>query len=617
MLQKKGHLIEFNGFRLDVGERRLWRGEDVIALPPKVFDLLVILAENPGRLLEKQFLLEKLWPGSFVEEANLAVNVSTLRKALGEPSAGLIETVPKRGYRFTGEVVEIPAAVELPAPPPPAAIPASKPNRVLLYMLVGLLLGIVIGAAAWMFILDSGIGHSPTRIAVIPFLPLNGDPSQNYLGLGMADAIITRLSHLQRIVVTPTNSVIRYTNYKGDSRSVGRDLMVDVILEGHVQQYDHRIRLTVDLISVKDGRTLWAESYDDMFTNIFSVQDSVSAKIATALAMKLTGTERLLIGQRITGSTDAYSLYMQARYESFKRTSQGTLSAIEYLKQAVAKDPTFASAYSDLAFAYITRASWGWGDDNKAEAKSAALKALALDDRLPAAHLALGQVLMRGDWDWKGAARAFDRAIQLDRNFAGAYAQKSILMTALANHPEAVANMELACRLDPASAILRSDLAWTYYCSRQFARALENARKSGEMDPTAFTAHREMNKAYLMLGRYSDALKECDRAMAIIGHSRRVMAEIAQVKARAGQAAEATAILDQLRQPDPSEPEPTYLMAVAEANLGHKDLAFRMLDRAVRQRLVQAIWMNVDPELDAIRADPRFHALVKQAGLAE
>jgi tetratricopeptide (TPR) repeat protein len=292
------------------------------------------------------------------------------------------------------------------------------------------------------------------------------------------------------------------------------------------------------------------------------------------------------------------------------------LASIGYYQRAIEKDPEYAAAYAALAFAYITRASWGWGDEQKEEAKNAARKALALDTQLSEAHLALGRVLMRGDWDWSGAAAEFDRATEIDPNSAAARAEQSLLNTALGHRTEAVEEMELACRLDPSSAYLRSDLAWTYNYQRHYREALKNAEQAVELGPNMFTPHRELNKAYLRLGRYADALRECHIGLQLVGgHSRRVEAEIARVYAEQGRRAEAEAILAKLREPDPSEPEPTYALAVAEANLGQEDVAFGFLQKAVDHKMVQAIWMNADPELDSVRDDRRFRELVKKARL--
>jgi TolB-like protein/DNA-binding winged helix-turn-helix (wHTH) protein/tetratricopeptide (TPR) repeat protein len=615
-LQKTGRIFEFEEYRMDASERRLFKAEVPIVLPPKIFDLLEVLVRNHGHLLEKEFLLKTLWPESFVEEANLAVNVSTLRKALGETQGNrrLIETVPKKGYRFVAEVRDVELSVTAEQIPAPAT---GGLLRWRVYFLAATALLVLTIAGVWTYVARSG-RKSPglRKIAVVPFVALQDNASQDYLGLGMADALITRLSRLQPLTVTPTSSVIRYSGKKVDGRSAGQDLVVDAVVEGHVQRYDNRIRVTVDLVRVSDGQTIWADSFDDAFTNVFSVEDSVSEKIAGALAVRLTGADRKLLEKRSTTNTEAYSLYMQGRYIAARRLTDTTVASIELFRQATEKDPNYAPAYAEMAFGYITRASWGWGGDLKEQAKSAALKALFLDESLPDAHLALGQVLMRGDWDWKGAEQAFDRAISLDRNFAEAYSARAILLTALSRHEESTKDMETACKLDPSSAVLRSDLAWVYRCQRRYKDALIHARKAVEMDPKSFTGHRELTKAYLMLGKYDQALAE-SRAMidAAGGENLRVLAETAEVHALAGHRAEAEAVLGRLTKLKTAEPPPLYSVGEVRGNLGDKDAAFRLLGEAIDRKAILAIWINADPELDALRGDARYRELTRRAGL--
>lgn len=336
MGNKTKGLFEFGPFRLEASERRLWRdGTELVQLPPKVFDLLVLLVENRGRLLDKTFLLEALWPGTFVEEANLSVNVSLLRKALGDGAGGTyIETVPKRGYRFvanvtavTDPVEELPATFE-PLQPievaakyeiPTAQAPGS-PKRWWIWALAGCL--IVATLAGWLvwkeFPRRSRVAQIHS-IAVLPFRTLGGNADRDYLGLGMADAVVTRLTAIPRITVRPTSAVVKYLKSNPDPMAVGRELNVDAVLVGQIQEHEKRIRVTVSLFCLPDGWALWAEKFDDNFTNIFAVQDAISEKIADSLALKVTEEERQHLTKRSTENTEAYQLYLQGQYLATKR----------------------------------------------------------------------------------------------------------------------------------------------------------------------------------------------------------------------------------------------------------------------------------------------------------
>jgi TolB-like protein/tetratricopeptide (TPR) repeat protein len=464
---------------------------------------------------------------------------------------------------------------------------------------------------------DQPLAAEIRSMAVLPFQPLAGDDSQNYLGLGMADALITRLSNLRRVTVRPTSAVLKYSNAK-DSVAAARELAVDVVVDGHIQRQGQNVRVTVQLLRVRDGVPLWAQTFDDYFTNIFQVQDSISEKIAAALSLRLSEPERRILTKRHTENTEAYQLYLQGRYFASKRTADGTLAAIDYYRKAAAKDPEYALPYAGLASSYITQAGVGMGAELRGEARVAAMRAINLDPELAEAHVALGEVLMRADWDWAGAGRTFDRAIATDANLATAHWAKSTLLTALGRHEDAIREMELASRLDPASAGLRSDLGWTYYCARRYEEAIQYSRKAVEMDPWAFTAHRELAKEYLVKAMHEEAIEEARKVLELVGSRRsRELADLGDAYAVAGRQAEARAILTELKERGRTEnPPPSYAIAVLQARLGEKDAAFESLENACRHRLARGIWMKVDPELDSLRADPRFGELLRRVHLA-
>ena len=330
-------------------ERLLLDSGRPLSLTPKVFDLLVLFAENPGRLLEKDWLLTTLWPETFVEEANLSVNVSTLRRALGA-NGNLIETVSKRGYRFNA-TVQVDAAVPaiesgeelvgkpifgkpqeqplyetLVAPVPPSEPAPTKQNRrphwpLLAATVLGLLaLGYFTAGRNWF----NGVQTLSDihTLAVLPFRPLPGDTSAgNYLGPGMADALIRQMSAVQRIAVRSTASVQKYYGPTVDPIKAGRELGVDAVLDGTVQRADKMIRVSVELLRVADGATLWSAHFDDYFTNVFQVQDSIAEKVSSALSMKLTANEHRRMAKRQTENTQAFELYMQGKYFEFRRTA--------------------------------------------------------------------------------------------------------------------------------------------------------------------------------------------------------------------------------------------------------------------------------------------------------
>lgn len=604
-------MLEFGEFQLDVAERRLLRNGQPLSLPPKLFDLLALLAQNPGKLMDKDQLLEKLWPGTHVEESNLSVNVSALRRALGE-GAAFIETVPKRGYRFVGAVQTMPSALAPSAAVSPA--PASPRRRLVLTLSFG---SILLSAIALWLIVPKRAGTSAVKsVAVFPFATLAADDSQAYLGLGMADAIITRLSVPNRIDVRPTSAVTRYTGNQVNFDQAARDLHVDAAVEGRIQMVNDRIRVTVQLHRVSDGKQLFAEAFDDYFSNVFAVQDEIAAKIASALTMKLSDAERSQMAQHGPADPEAYRLFLQGQYQASRRMNDATLDAIAFFERAIAKDPTYAAPYAALAYSYAIRAGEGLNDELREKAKPAALKALALDNKLPDAYFALGQVLLRSEWDWAGAERAFRQAIEIDPKSAPAHAALATVHTAQLRHSEAIREMELACRLDPTSASLRSDLAWTLLFDARYSDSIQESKRAVLIDDSSYSAHRQLSKAFLLAGYFEPARAEAERTLIINGgRRRRVLAEVAAADAAAGHRDEAERKLQTLEQGQWTEPLPHYEMAVLYLKLGRRSDALASLEAAVDHRLSRVLWMNSDPELKSLHDEPRFQALLQRLGL--
>ena len=352
-------IYAFGSFRLEVAERRLLRDGDPVILTPRLFDLLALLVENHGHLMEKEKLLKALWPDSFVEEANLNVNISALRRALGESptESQFIETVPRRGYRFVALVSDVvPDAATEPQKKDVnanlterGAVPAvahqrkvetsqKRHSRWVLWSSALFVMLVAVSLVSWRFAHRPGsTAAAPVRtLAVLPFRPLTGVSTDPALEVGMADALITRLSNSQQLVVRPTSSVLRYSGAETNALAAGHELEVDAVLEGRVQRADNRIRVTVQLLRVSEGAPIWAETFDDYFTNIFAVQDSISEKMANALAMHLSGNAKQLMAKRPTENTEAYELYLQGRYLHFKyefeKASQFFQAALEKIR---------------------------------------------------------------------------------------------------------------------------------------------------------------------------------------------------------------------------------------------------------------------------------------------
>jgi DNA-binding winged helix-turn-helix (wHTH) protein/TolB-like protein len=414
MKEKTNRIYHFNGFRLEVDEGLLKKGDEVVPLTPKAFDTLVVLIENRGKLVEKEFLLNKVWANTFVGEETLAQNISTLRKALGLSENGkpLIETTYRRGYKFVADVSETRGAKESPtvikdkesAPPqfgqrsnvlkfPARTYARLLPAAFLLIVVISLLIGL----KGYFQTQDStrASRSSVNSIAVLPFRVIGEPGSEEKLGFGMTDAIITRLGRLQKIPVRPTSAVFRYVDAPASSaREAGIDLGVDAILEGIIQRDGELVRVTLHLTSVRDGKSLWAETIDEKDANIFALQDAIADKIVQSLAFKLTPEQRKLLAERPTNNREAFEAYQLGVYLWNTRTQENLQKARKYFEKAIELDPEFAGAYAMLADTLNLIGYYGHANREELykEAYDNAAQALALDDSLAEPFIALAAV---------------------------------------------------------------------------------------------------------------------------------------------------------------------------------------------------------------------------------
>ncbi|MDQ5838618.1 MAG: tetratricopeptide repeat protein [Acidobacteriota bacterium] len=655
------HFYEFGPFRLDASRRRLLRGGEVVPLTPKAFDTLLALVEQSGRVVEKDDLMERVWPGVAVEENNLTQNVSALRKALGErrEEPQYIATVPGLGYRFIASVSESRAGgdsaksegdpaqtatdesaaektqtgrngfegAEVERQRRAANLKAAARARRRRRVLAACALAVLVFAAGGYYLFARrarraeavAAGTQVRSIAVLPFKSLGAGEPDQYLGLGMADALITKLSSIHQINVRPTGSIIKYAGADEDPAAAGRELGVDSVLDGRVQKSGERIRVTVQLVRALDGAPLWGDTFDVMYTDIFTVEDRISEQVARALMPTLTGEQRQQLAKHYTEDTAAFQSYIKGRYYWNKRTADDIRKAVSYFEDAIIEDPSYALAYAGLADAYSTL---GILDDlapqeTMPKARSAALKALELDDGLAEAHASLGYVKHRYEWDWAGAEREFRRAIELKPGYATAHQWYGWYLICLGKSDEALAEFRSAQSLDPLSLYTNLTMGAPYFYSRQYEKAAEQYRKVIEMNPDFWLAHLWLARTYEQEGRYEDALDELQKVSKNTGANAAEVSDRGCVYALAGKTAEARAALAELQQMSRRRYVAPCGAAVVYAGLGQKDEAFEWLAKALKVRDNTLVLIEVDPRLDALRSDARFAQLVKGAGLPQ
>jgi eukaryotic-like serine/threonine-protein kinase len=453
-------------------------------------------------------------------------------------------------------------------------------------------------------------------IAVLPFRPISAEGRDEYLELGMADALITKLSNIGQIVVRPTSAVRKYTDLEQDSTVAGRELKVDSVLEGSIQRRGSWLRVTARLVDVEGGRTLWAEKFDEDFTDIFSVQDSISEKVAAALALKLTGEEKERLTKRYTENTAAYQLYLKGLHFFNRRSLEGYNKAIEYYQQAIEKDPNYALAYAGLADCYANSIfAEVLPKDAIVRARAAANKALEIDDSLAEAHNALGHVKANLDWDWVGAEREFKLALKLSPNYVEAHHRYSHYLVAVGRFEESLTESLRGLELDPIDLSMNTHLGWHYLMARQNDKAIAELEKTLELDQSFVRARLFLGQAYERTGRYEEAIAEFKKARDLYGQGQVASGMLGHAYAVAGLRSEAQKTLKNLKEQLKREYVWAYNIAVIHVGLGEKDQAFKWLEKACDDRSDDLIYLKVEPTLDPLRSDPRFIDLLRRIGL--
>lgn len=601
--------------------RALFSQGKVVPLAPKALEMLLLLVENQGHVLEKQELLEHLWPGSIVEEANLSQTIYLLRRALGEGSEGqqFVETIPKRGYRFVAAVEQ--SAEEVPAEPEripePKPVVIEKPSRKRLWVTTG-----VVGLLASTIIIYVWFPKQAAKtaeaepiksLAVLPFKQISTD-GDNYIGLGMADVLITRLSELNQIVVQPISAVRKYDSPDAHPFRAGEELKVDAVLEGTFQKVNDRLRVTLRLDDIRKGRTIWSGKFDDQFTDIFNVQDSISDQVVNALALNLSREKRNTMVRRYTANNEAYELYMKGRFWWSKRTVVSLRKAVEYFEQAIALSPNYALAYAGLADCYNLLSILEAMPPQEAfpKAKAAALKALQIDDTLAEAHAALGWTKWVYDWDWTEAEGEFKIAIELSPNYATAYDGYGVCLAQTGQFDEALKLLKRAQQLDPLSLVVQVHIGWVYFYSGKYDLAIEQYQKALEMDPSYVWARTHLSQAYEQKKMFAEAIAELRQVIAVSSVPHHHLASLSHIYAQQGNGKEAKSLLEDLLQHEKQQYVSPYSMALVYAGLEDKEQAFNCLNRGAEQRAGRMVRLQFDPRFKNLRSDSRFVTITKR-----
>ena len=657
MSKQINHIYEFGEFRLETAERLLLRQGKPISLTPKAFETLLVLVCSGGHVVEKDELMERVWDGAFVEEANLARNVWALRKALGDDGGGhsYIETVPKLGYRFVAPVTELAdedagvlirrrvrariVSEEETSEEPPFRMPtapvaqtllpaaalslAAQRNRKRKRLTLGVVAvaGLVAAAVIIGLLMRKGLSGPPTKaiesLAVLPFTNLSNDPELDYVSDGITEDLINRLSQVPRLKIIAHNSVFHYKGKEIDAREVGKALGVQALLVGRVAQHGDELSLSVELIDARDGSHIWGTRHDRKATDLRFLQRELPQEITNILSLRLTSAEQKADSRRYTDDVEAYQNYVKGRYFWNKRTEAGLKKGIEYFQKSVERDPSYALAYAGLADSYIMQANWRFAPAAEAyeKARAAALRALELDPQLAEAKTSLAYTTLLYRWDWNGAEQGFREAIALNPNYASAHHFYSICLLTAGRQAEALAEIQRAQELDPLSLIITSVHGWIHYEGRQFDQATDYFRKTLEMDSQYVPALLDLGACYLRRGDNQKALEQFQKARAAGGDTSRVLADLAQAYALSGQRSAALKILAQLEQSSDGRFVSPWDLSFVYAALGDKTRAMQLLEKAADEKVGWIISLGVEPGFDSLRAEPRFERLKEHVGI--
>ncbi len=455
------------------------------------------------------------------------------------------------------------------------------------------------------------------KIAVLPFKPLVPENGDEVMELGMADSLITKLSNSRELIISSLPSVRKYSGLEQDSLAAGRELQVDSVLEGNLQKVGDRIRVTARLIRVRDGASLWAATFNEKFTDVFAIQDTISQKVADALALRLSADEKKQLTKRYTDNLEAYQLYLTGRYHWNLLTPPEITKSIGYFEQAIALDKTYALAYFGLADAY--RALTINGDlrstDLLPKATAAARKAIEIDPTLAEPHVTLAFIHIWFDWDWAGAEDEAQRALTLNPNLAFAHIAHAQLLTALGRHPEAIAEATRARQLDPVSPIIGALEGLTFFYGKRYDEATASLQKVLDLNPGFWVAYFFRGNVQLARHDYAGASAAFGKARDFSDNGSHPIGMLAYTAARAGDPGKARALLAELQATAAQRYLPPYSVAVIYLGLDERDNCFTWLEKACDERDVRLFLVGVDQIWDPVRTDPRFVSILKRIAL--
>lgn len=565
--------VRFDAFELDLASGELCKGNTTVRLQPQPLKVLMLLAGRAGQLVSREEIQKEVWTDDTFVDFDQGLNycIRQIRAALCDnaETPRLIETVPRRGYRFVAGL----QAVSLPAD-----------RRVML--------------------------------AVLPFQNLSSDPEQEYFSDGLTEEMIAQLGRLnpQRLGVIARTSSMRYKHTDKGIEAIGRELGVSHVLEGSVRRSANRVRVTAQLIQVRDQTHVWAHSFERAVGDILALQSDIAHAIATEIGVQFTPHERVRLASPRPVDPSVYEAYLKGRYFWKRRSREALQKSVQYFNQAIEIDPEYAPAYAGLADVYLTQLDYNYLPPREAFALAdrVLLDALRLDNTLAEPHTSLGHLRLH-QFNWAAAEQQFTRAIELNPGYDTAHYYYGNLLAAFGRFDEAVAEANRALELDPISPNARQNRLFILYLARRYEHAVEQVKDTIELDPTYTELYYYLGHFYERQGDYSQAI-EAFYKVSPKSHRQggTVLAAIGYAHAKAGHREQAIDVLTQLEELSTREYVSSYDLALLHLALGNKDEAFVQLSKAYDDHSSYLPFLNVDARLDEVRTDSRFRLLVQQ-----
>jgi TolB-like protein/DNA-binding winged helix-turn-helix (wHTH) protein len=616
--------IRFGEFEANLRSRELRRNGSRVRLPDQSFAVLAMLLEHPGELVGREDVRNRLWPADTFVDFDHGLNnaVNRLRDALGESaeSPRFLETLPRRGYRFIGDVERLEARAPVLTSKPATTSSAPDTRRTIFVVSMG---AFALLLAIFFFSMRRWRSHGaathlshPIMLAVLPFENLSGDRNQDYFSDGLTEEMIAQLGALSpdKLGVIARTTSMAYKHTSKSVRQIGGELGVDYILESSVRRDGDQLRISTQLIRTHDQVHLWAHSYDRQISNSITLQEEVARAVAAQIEVNLSPLYTHRTANPHPLDPQASEAYLRGRYFSNQFTGDGYRKAITYFQQAIDLDPSFAEAYSGLADSYVFLVVTDVlsPTDGSYKALDSAHRAVSLGENVAESHNSLANVMMNFRWDWSGAEPEFKRAIELNPSYSNEHRIYAAFLAAMGRHREAWEQISQAMRTDPLSLPNNAEVVRTLYYARDYDQALEQGQKALQLDPNYYRIHFWLARVYAQKKMYEETIAESNLILRTLPDSNMGLTELAYGFAVVGRERESREILQRLEERSKHAFVPAYDLAVIRLALNDKDAALNYLQKAYQERDWAMFVLQVEPRLDPLRSDLRFQALSRK-----